>query len=160
MARLESSPHGTRPGEGKARCAAPVEYDLLEHNADIGIHVTGIDLAEIFAKAALALADLQFDPAKVRALKRREVKLEDDDSERLLVRWLNELIFIRETEDFLWHTVCVELTAPGRLSALLEGEPFDETRHVPRTGMKAATYHQLQIEKTSAGTCARVIFDV
>ena len=160
MAAPESTPHGTRPGEATARCAAPIEYDLLEHTADIGILVAGIDLAEIFAKAALALADLQFDPGKVRGRKQREVRLEDDDRERLLVRWLNELIFIRETEDFLWSAVSVEFAEPGGLRALFEGEPFDETRHAPRTGIKAATYHQLQIGKTPAGAFARVIFDV
>lgn len=153
-------PLATRPGAAIARCTAPVEYDLLEHTADIGILVAGVDLAEIFAKAAVALADLQFDPASVRGRTPREVELEDADHECLLVRWLNELIFIRETEDFLWSAVWVEIALPGRLRALLEGEPFAESRHTPRMGVKAATYHQLQLEQTPAGMLARVIFDV
>ena len=50
--------------------------------------------------------------------------------------------------------------AGGRLSAVLSGERFDETRHSPRLGLKAATYHQLRVQQRADGLEARVIFDV
>jgi len=144
----------------KVRCETPAVYELVEHTADIGILVSGSSVEEVFAKAAVALADLQFDPSLVERRRKLAVVLEDADGERLLVRWLNELIVLRETRDFLWTAVEVELTRGSRLSALLEGETFDEARHVPRMGVKAATYHQLRLEQTVAGVGARVIFDV
>ncbi len=143
----------------KARCEAPVEYELLEHTADLGIAVTGRDWADLLARCAMALADLQYDLAPVEKRLHRDVQLSVTEGETLLVRWLNELIGLREVEDFLWKEVEVDLSET-RLRARLNGEIFDASRHVPRSGLKAATYHQLRVEEVSEGLRARVILDV
>jgi len=144
----------------KACCESPVEYRLLEHTADLGIEVRAADLAELFARAGAALADLLYDPAPVAETLYREVLLDERDREILLVRWLNELIFLREVEEFLWKRVEVEIDGAFRLRAVLLGEAFEATRHVPRTGLKAATYHMLCIEAGPQNLVARVLFDV
>lgn len=46
------------------------------------------------------------------------------------------------------------------LEATAWGEKFDETRHKPRTYIKAATYHQLSVAKTPGGWEATVYIDV
>ena len=146
----------------KARCTAPVEYEMVDHTADLGIIVRGCNLADLFARAGAALADLQYDPSTVRETSHREVRLEEPDQEVLLVRFLNELIVLREVEDFLWRVVEVDMDEKGRLHACLTGERFDEARHSPRTGLKAATYHQLRVEPGAGGMgqAARIILDV
>ena len=143
----------------KAHCEAPVEYELLEHTADLGIAVVGRDWADLLARSAAALADLQYDPALVEKRFPWIVQLERAEDETLLVRWLNELIGLRETEDFLWREVEVDLSET-HLRARLNGERFDSSRHVPRSGLKAATYHQLCVEEIPEGLRARVILDV
>jgi protein archease len=144
---------------GCARCEAPVEYELLEHIADLGIAVSGRDWPDLLARCAVALADLQYDPTLVEERQVWKLRLEFSQGDTLLVRWLNELIALREIEEFLWRGVEVELKKT-QLSATLNGERFDETRHVPRSGLKAATYHQLSVEEVPEGLRARVIFDV
>jgi len=144
----------------KARREPPARYELIDHTADIGVVVTGCDLADLFAAAGVVLADLMFDPVRVNASATREVMLEAFSAEELLVRWLNELIYLREVQGFQWRTLDLRLTGETRLSATLEGECYRSGKHTIRTGLKAATYHQLQITRTPGAYRARVIFDV
>ena len=146
----------------RARCTAPVDYELVDHTADLGVVLRGRDLADLLARAAAVLADLQYDPAGVAETLHREVCLEEPDHDVLLVRWLNELIVLREVEGFLWKGVEVEVDERGVLHATLTGERFEGTRHEPRTGLKAATYHQLRVGPAGdgVGLAARIIFDV
>ena len=136
-----------------------MDYELLEHTADLGIAVTGRDWADLLARSAAVLADLQYDPALVQKRFPSIVELERAEDETLLVRWLNELIGLREAEDFLWREVEVDLSET-RVHAHLIGERFDASRHVPRSGLKAATYHQLCVEEVPGGLRAHVILDV
>jgi SHS2 domain-containing protein len=138
---------------------APVAYDLVEHTADLGVVVRGSSLADLFARAAAVLADILYDPGRVQEGETRRRTVRDTDPELLLVRWLNELIVLRETEDFLWRRVEVDLDALG-LQARLSGETFDPARHEARTALKAATYHQLSVRGAGGRFEARVIFDV
>jgi len=144
----------------KGRCSAPANYEILEHTADLRIEVRGKDVAELLARCAGALADLLYDPAPVRAAIRRRVRLDEGNLEGLLVRWLNELIYLREVKEFLWKRIEVETDGPSSLQAVLAGERFDPARHSPRTGLKAATYYQLGIERGAEGWIARILFDV
>ncbi len=143
-----------------ARREPPVAYELVDHTADIGVVVTGIDLADLLAAAGVALADLITDPAQVEARNTRTISLEAPSAEELLVRWLNELIFVREVEEFLWRTVEVQVEGETRLRATLHGETYRPGKHAVRTGLKAATYHQLAITRAPGAWKARVILDV
>ena len=125
----------------RASCEGVPDYQTLEHTADIGIRVRGGDFAEILARAALALADLLYDPTKVEKRVRRNLRLEEAEPESLLVRWLNDLLVLREVEDFVWCRVDLTWRPGGTLESVLQGERFDANRHLPRTGLKAATYH-------------------
>jgi len=139
---------------------APVAYDLLDHTADLGVIVRGAGRSDLFARAAAVLADLLYEPERIEERESRERMLQGTDAESLLVVWLNELIVLRETEDFLWRRVEVDLGADLLLRARLAGEVFDPSRHRPRTALKAATYHELKLRETPGGFEAQVIFDV
>jgi len=146
----------------KAQRTPPVPYEMVDHTADLGVVLTAQSLSDLFAAAGAVLADLLYDPARVAERETREVALEAASSEELLVRWLNELLYLREVGEFLWKTVEVEVEAgeETRLSATLRGEVFRPGKHVPRGGLKAATYHQLRISREGDAWSARIIFDV
>ncbi len=139
---------------------APVAYDLLDHTADLGVVLKGEDLADLFARAGAVLADLLYEPERVAEKETRERFLQGAEPEGLLVRWLNELIVLRETEDFLWRRVEIDLGGDLLLRARLAGEIFDPGRHRPRTALKAATYHELRVRPSPGGFEAQIIFDV
>ncbi len=144
----------------RARKAPPVPFEMVDHTADLGVTLTAGSLSELFASAGAVLADLMYDPAAVEERESREVALEAASAEELLVRWLNELLYLREVGEFLWKTVEAEEEGGTRLRATLRGEVFQAGKHIPRGGIKAATYHQLRISRERDAWSARIIFDV
>lgn len=144
----------------KARRTPPVPFEMVDHTADLGVVLAAESLSDLFAAAGAVLAELLYDPDPVEETETREVALEAASSEELLVRWLNELLYIREVGEFLWKTVEVEAGEETRLAATLHGEVFRPGKHVPRGGLKAATYHQLRISREGDAWSARIIFDV
>lgn len=89
-----------------------------------------------------------------------EIKLEAEDRESLLVEWLNEILFLIETENLLFSRFEVTLSSDTKLSATIAGEPIDMEKHDPRTQVKAVTLHDLLVKKTESFWVAQVIFDV
>ena len=56
--------------------------------------------------------------------------------------------------------VNIENLSYNQLKATCYGESFDPLRHKIKTGVKAATYHMLKVDKDGSGYKAQVIFDV
>jgi SHS2 domain-containing protein len=137
----------------------PASYRYFEHTADVGIEARGATLAEAFTQAGLALANLLVDTDTVRPIEWRDVTVEGDDLADLLVAWLNELIFLFDLEGFLTAQFSFSRIGPKDLEARLWGETFDPQRHALRTGVKAATYHQVAVE-VGDDVVVRAIIDV
>ena len=74
---------------------------------------------------------LEASPDRVEPRERRRVWLEEPDLELLLVRFLNELIYLRDAEDLLLRTERIEIVRDGsfRLRADLCGERIEPGRH-------------------------------
>ncbi|MEE9583933.1 MAG: archease, partial [Candidatus Brocadiales bacterium] len=84
----------------------------------------------------------------------------ETDYEQLLVKWLNELLYLNETEDLLFKSFRVESIVDGELKALACGERFSPERHVILTPFKAVTYHRIEIAREPDRWHARVIVDI
>lgn len=134
-------------------------FELIEHTAEVGIRAWGGDLREAFAEAARGMFSLMVDLDAVDERESRRVEVTAEDREDLLVRWLNELLFLVDTEGLVFRAFDIERLGERELAATARGERLDPARHLPLTGVKAATYHQLLVE---AGPPARVavILDV
>ncbi len=134
-------------------------FEVIEHTADVGIIARGHSLEELFANAASGMLHFLIDPAAGRPVEGRQVVVEAEDLEGLLVAWLNELLVLLNADGFLPVRTVVRELSDRRLAAEVLGEPVDPHRHRFRLDVKAATYHQLQIRKNTVWQ-ARVIFDV
>ncbi len=135
------------------------DFEILEHTADIGIMAYGQDLKETFANAAKGVFSIIADLKRVRAESKREVTVEAADIESLLVAWLNELVFLFDTQQFLGKKFEITELEPKHLKAIVFGEKVDTNRHRIKTGIKATTYHRLEI-KYNGLYHARVYFDI
>lgn len=135
------------------------DFQIIEHTADIGIVAYGTELKETFANAARGMFSLITNPGKVRSAQVRKVKVNAAGRENLLVAWLNELIYLCDTENFLGKKFEISELDSEHLAAVVFGEKFDRARHQIRRGIKATTYHMLEI-KQNGGYQARVIFDI
>jgi len=144
-----STPRAT--GQAPAR-----RFVNLEHTADLAIRAYGATLPELFANAAYGMFAQMTDPASIATSVQRRIELRSLDRESLLVDWLNELLYWRETADETYAQFDVQQLSPRHLRAVVRGG-----RGVPVSRpVKAATFHRLQIEQTPEGYAATIVFDV
>jgi len=133
------------------------KYERLEHTADALVRVCGKDLSERFGNAAYALFDQITDARKIKPTGEMKITLEADSREQLLVDFLQELLFLNDTEDLVFSKF--DVTTDGkRLEAFVWGEKFDEKKHTKRSVVKGVTYHNLEFDDDK-GTLT-VLFDV
>lgn len=113
------------------------------------------DLPSLLETAAhgmysLAGARLQNEP-----LVERRLELPAHDLERLLVRFLAELLFLGEQENLAFDRFELKLDE-GALHARLYGSHLSSIHKE----IKAVTYHNLVVRHTARGLEANVVFDV
>ena len=123
-----------------------VKYKFFEHTADVGLHVFGSGLPELFANAAQALMWLHTDPKKIRPREETRISLEAETAEALLRAWMAELLYFYHTERKLIAQVSFTTLSENKLDALVLGETLDESRHEITGEVKAVTWHRLKIE--------------
>lgn len=135
-------------------------YEVFEHTADIGLHASGTTLRELFVHVAEGMESLLVPPEQVRTTVRREIHVEGHDAVSLLVSWLNELIFLFDTEYLIFRQFEIDDLSETYLHAYARGEPYDASRHELGSAIKAATWHEAAVEQVEGGFRATVIFDI
>jgi len=134
-----------------------MRYKLLEHTADAMVEVYGEDLGERFANAAFAMFDQITDATKIEPKGELKIVMSSENREQLLVDFLQELLFVHDTEDLVFGEFEVRTDGKG-LEALVRGEKFDERKHPKRSVVKGVTYHRLEFD--DADGTVTVLFDV
>lgn len=140
-------------------------YVLLDDvTSDVHFRAHAPDLPGLFAAAADALLAITLDdPGSVAPRLRETVRLEEPSQELLLLRFLNELVFLRDARGLLLRARSLRLEPAGsswRLEGELEGEPLERGRHALASEVKAATPHGLRVARTPEGFLAEVTLDV
>ena len=134
-------------------------FEVIDHTADVGIIAYGSDLKEAFANSAYGMFSLIADLDSVKENVSRKVNVEATDQEALLVDWLNELLYLFDVEHIIFKRFDITVLSQNRLQAKVYGERIDKSRHRLKTGVKAATYHMLKIEKNK-GVRIQFILDI
>ena len=138
----------------------PQKFKIIEHTADIGLEIYGATVTELFVNAAASVMSIITDTTTLEKRKKFMVSLDAQNTEELLIAWLNELIFYCSARQFLTKEVVITSIDDKRLKAQLCGEVFDKDRHIIDREVKAATYHELSVKKENDAWKARVIFDI
>lgn len=135
-------------------------YEVFEHTADLGLRIAAANLDALFADAARGLFSvIAGDLDQVRRECTVEIALEGSEKDYLFFDWLNELLYLFESQRLLLAEFEVHVTNRG-LDAQARGEPLDLGRHQLEHEVKAITYHGLSVAKTDAGWQAEVILDI
>ena len=134
-------------------------FEIMEHTADIGIVAYGADLKQAFSHAAEGMFSLIVDLDTVKEKSMRPVEVSASDTEMLLASWLNELIYIFDTEYLVFKRFEITEITGEQLTANCYGEKVNHRRHELKRSVKSATYHKLQVEKDN-GYRVQVLFDV
>lgn len=130
---------------------------------DVTFRAHGGSLAELFAAASEALLAASVeDAAHVASDQRFAVAFEEPDVDLLLLRFLSELVFLRDARRLLLRagSLRVEANGAARLSGELCGERFDPARHRLTHDVKAVTAYGLRITQSAEGHQVRVTLDV
>ncbi len=135
------------------------DFEIVDHTADVGIIAYGADVSQAFANAAKALFSLITELDDVEEILHRDTELVAPDQESLLVEWLNELIYLFDTENIVFKRFAITKLNNTQLKARSYGEKVDSSKHRLKTGVKAATYHRLKVDKGD-GCKVEVLFDI
>jgi len=135
------------------------DFEIIDHTADVGIVAYGADIRQTFANAARALFSLITELDEVEEVIYRDIELKAPDQESLLVDWLNEFIYLFDAENIIFKRFDITELDDTRLKARSYGEKVDSSKHKLKTGVKAATYHMLKVDKGDKYK-AQVLFDI
>jgi len=134
-----------------------IRFTVIEHEADMGLEIYGRNLAELFMHAGAALFSLITDPETIAARFTRQITM--DNEEGALVVFLNELLYLWDTERFIPGTFSV-LEKAGRLNIVMTGEAFDPGKHPVYKEIKAVTYHKFAIKQENNLLKATIFLDI
>jgi SHS2 domain-containing protein len=139
-------------------------FEFLEHTADIYIAAHGKTLEEAFEHAALATFEAMTNIEKVAAKTKETLTVEGYDEKSLLYNWLETLLVKFETTETLYsrfHIVSLQKThGEYKLKAEIQGEPFNPQKHPSKVGIKAVTYHRMEIIKEPNRNTVKFILDI
>lgn len=136
-------------------------YELIEHTADIGIKIKAEDLKGLFKNAALAMFEIIAEKKpETRGQKPEEIRVKQkaESLEELFVNWLNELLSLSAAKEKIFCDFKFNVLDEHHLEACVGGGDIKDYKI--NTEIKAATYHELKIEKKNSDWQAQVIFDV
>lgn len=163
--RVTFTPAEARAGAGDtAPLLLGFATEAIDHTGDEAFAVVARDRADLLAAAAEALGALVVRPAGVRALRALAVSVPapepgwpDDDR---LFAWLAEVLYLLDEGRFALRRAVVFEDGDGGVRGALFGEPIDEGRHEVSGGIKAVTYHGMEIVPVPGGLRAQVVIDV
>ena len=139
-------------------------FEFLEHMADAYVAAYGASLAESFENAALAMFEVMTDTALVDPRIEDAVEVEEHDKKALLYSWLEDLLVRSELNGMLYSKFKVldmeKQRDVFRLNAMIWGEPFDEKKHKQKVGVKAVTYHRMEIIERPGEVTLKFILDI
>ena len=141
-------------------------FEIIQHTADMGIRVWGEDWITLFEEAARGMVSLIVDFNSVLEKEKRELLIEGENGEELLLKWLREILFLVEggmvfasfhiREDNFY---CKDINN-YKFIGLLSGEKCDPSRHDICTEIKAVTRHGLLLKKKGPWWETSILFDV
>ncbi len=133
----------------------------FEHTADIGIEVESSNLSGAFEEVSLSFSEIITGGNLPKSSLSKEVNLEADNLESLLVDFMSYLIVLFDTDFFITGSARLEISNNHNfsLSGNLMGETYDQDTHGYGVEIKAISYHLLVVEEGPPARL-RVILDL
>jgi len=134
---------------------------ILDHTADIGIHVQADSLQELLVGAGRAMMRIMVEDLPTAGEVTGPVRISFDDYEQLLVHWLSELNYLLQIKKVLFLGCRDAVLTTDQLSCTVQGAAVTAGLMKWRTEIKAVTYHNILLQQRADRTWeARAFFDV
>ena len=146
-----------------------MKYKFLKHTADIKFRAYGKSLNELFENSVEALLKSMTSDEVVEK-KKKKILAQGNDVESLLYNFLEELLILIDSENFLVSRANVQIDCENfdlshssknqkfKLSTTLYGD--DAGKYDVRTHVKAITYNEMFVKKVKNQFVCQVVVDV
>ncbi|KKR30466.1 hypothetical protein A2715_04450 [Candidatus Woesebacteria bacterium RIFCSPHIGHO2_01_FULL_39_32] len=136
--------------------------------ADLAFEAFGKDASELFENAGLALESAMVESDSLKTREVKEINLKNENLENLLSSFLEELVFLKDSEQLLFNSITCEIRSESNsrknsyeLESKLGGEKINHKKHKLGVDVKAVTKHLFKIEQLGDKTYhCLVVLDV
>lgn len=134
-----------------------MKYRFINHTADIAFEVFGNNLNELFENATMAFYNAFVHVERLEENRSVEVEVEAESVDYLLFKWLNELLYLFDTEFFGGRRCEVEASENKAKGKVVGNTSTPENiKIVP----KAITLHDFKVERRNGEWYAFVVIDI
>ena len=104
-------------------------------------------LPEAFNEVSLAFTEIVTGGNLPQSKCSHVIELESTELDSLLVKFVSDLIFLFDTEDFLVSSAKIEITVEPLfvLKGILFGDIYNQSKHGYGVEIKAVSYHLLEV---------------
>jgi SHS2 domain-containing protein len=138
------------------------KFRFLEHTADAKFQAYGNNMEEAFSNAALAMFSVITDIKKIKENVKKGIEAKGHDIKSLLYNYLEELLFLIDTENFLLNHI-EELVIHKKdenyfLEAIAVGDKAGD--YETNGDIKAVTYNEMEVEEEKSKVMVQVVLDL
>jgi SHS2 domain-containing protein len=141
-------------------------WEIYDHTADLGLRASGRTIQEAFSEIAVAMFSYIADIEKFPCETKIDIKCDGDTLEDLLVDFLNKLLTESAIEGIVFsHFDITEIDERGKKGVTLKAKACgakinSQNKVFLLHEVKAATYHDLKVQKRLAQTMVQCVVDV
>ncbi len=135
-----------------------MSYKFLEHTADVKFVAEGKSLGEAFSEAVMAMKDTMTKGIKINSKIKKKIKVSGKDDSALLYNFLEEFLFLLDSEGFIVSKINKIKIKNGLLEAEVSGD--NAGKYKLSNDVKAVTYNNMKIWKEKNKFSVQVVLDV
>jgi len=133
-------------------------YKFLEHMADVKFSAEGSTIEEMFISAADALNETIRGDIKILEQEKKSFEVEGKDRESLLYNFLEEFLFLLDSEDFLTARIESVEIKENKLNCVVVGDSAEKYKFT--NDVKAVTYNDMFVREKGERFECQVVLDV
>jgi len=134
------------------------KFKFLEHTADVKFQAFGNSLEEAFENSALALQEVITKKIKIKSVIKKKIEVEGRDKEALLYNFLEEFLFLLDSENFILNKIKKINIKDNKLIAEVIGDKAGNYKFT--NDVKAITYNSMFVKKQGKVYICQVVVDV
>lgn len=135
-----------------------MKFKFLEHTADIKFQAYGKSLEKAFSNSSLALAEVMTKKTKIKSRIKKKIKVKGKDNESLLYNFLEEFLFLFDSEGFVLSKIGKIKIKGEKLEAEVMGDNVKDYKI--SQDVKAITYNSMFVKRDKGKFTAQVVLDV
>ncbi len=135
-----------------------MKFKFLEHTADLKFQAFGKNIEEVFENSALALKESICRRINIKAGEEKIIKIKGEDYESLLYKFLEEILYLLDAENFIISEIEKIEIKDFRLKALIKGDKASDYKFT--NPVKAVTYNEMFVRKEKGKWTAQIVLDV